>query len=469
MNTQFRIKKGIEVIDGNISIFYGKGVPDAASPKPIAELSNGDLYHDADTQRIYRYNGTAWVLSGILNRLGAGEFDGNYIDNVDDSGVNTFTKAVQDLDTQVKSQENAISLLVSGSNPQGFIFAITEDSVSFGSGVAGPVPLATQPIDADENIIPEDESVLFHTDGTKWIYNVTNSNWVKDSEFAPILKDMWAVKYDLPDRSGQELTALYIYTSTGFVKFGEVSNDVATAIGLSNTYAAAVGTVSTSDTVQSAIQKLDGNVGDRIYSAAKNVTNGESASAQIEEIDNAIGQRGAYTSENEITNDESVVASLDAIDIAIGDRNSYASNTKIVDNGDSVAAAIGKLDQAAGFAINTSSSSGALTAAYNRLNVNNALAVKWFVTVIETPISGKGAVYTSELIAIYRGAGTNENDIDYTEYGVVKIGDFDAEPAIVLGFSGGAVNIAVTANKAGSIVNVTVKGMLLGEFLNNIA
>jgi len=467
MQTQFRVKKGIEVVDGNISIFYGKGTPSASVPQAFSKLSNGDLYHDADTQSVYRFNGTSWVLSGVLNRLGNGAFNGNYVTNVDESG-NTFTKAVIDLDAKVKQNNEQIQMLTSGANPQGFIFAITGDSANFGNGAAGPVSVATQPSDADMTITPQDGDVMFHIDGTKWVYSAAGTNWVKSSEFTPVLKDMWAIKYDLPDRAGQELTALYIYTATGFVKFGEVSNDVASAIGISGSYIAGVGTVSSNDTVQSAIQKLDGNVGTRTYSGAKNVTNGESVSAQIEDLDNAIGQRGTYTEQNEITNSEAIVSSLDALDIAIGDRSSYASVPKIVGNGDTIAAAIGKLDQAAGFAVNAQSSSGAITASYNRLNANNAIGVKWFITVVETPVSGKGAVYTSELIAIYRGGGTDGTDIDYTEYGVVKVGEFDAEPAVVLGFSGANVNVAVTASKAGSTVNISVKGMLLGEFANNV-
>lgn len=463
MNTQFRVTKGIEIVDGNVSIFYGKGDPSSTNPQPFNKLANGDLYHDTNTQKLYKFNGTSWVLTGVINRLGDGLFDGFYVTNVDENGNNTFTKAIKDLDAAIKTNADQIQTLISGANPQGFVFAITSDSTNFGNAVAGPVPQAVTPSDADDAFSPSANDVMFHVDGTKWVFN--GAAWVKDTNFVNAEKDMWAIKHDLTNRSGQELTALYIYTTNGFVKFGEVTNDIATAIGLGAGYAAEKGIVSSADTVQQALQKIDGNVGTRVYSAPKNVTNGDSVSEQIEDIDTAIGSR-TYTSQFEITNNESVASSLDALDKAIGDRASYATYPKIVSNNDSLAVAIGKLDQAAGFAINEQSSSGAITASTTLRNIKNAIAIKWYVTIVETPTSGTGAVYASEIIAIYKGGGSSEDDIDYTEYGVVQIGSFDAAPSITLGYSGSNVNIAVTASKAGSVVNISVKGMILGEFAN---
>ena len=466
-NTQFRTKKGIEIVDGSVSIFYGKGAPSATVPQATAKLSNGDLYHNSDDQKLYRFNGTTWVLAGTVNRLGDGNFaNNNYITDVDDNGTNTFTKAISDLDARAKVNADQIATLVSGANPQGFAMAITGDTTNFGTAVAGPVAAAVQPSDANQTITPANGDILFCVDGTRWDFDGTN--YVKNTTNLVSVKDLWAIKYDLPDVAGQELTALYIYTATGFVKFGEVSNDIATAIGLGGSYAASAGIVSSSDTVQTALQKLDGNIGTRIISSPKVVTSGESASDQIADLDAAIGAR-TYTNDFEVADNESIAASIDKLDTAIGDRSAYASVPRIISNNDSLAVAIGKLDQAAGFAVDETSDTGALTASQERLNVNNAIGIKWYITVIETPVTGRGAVYCSEIIAIYQGAGSDDTYIDSTEYGIVQLGAFDSGPTITLGYSGTSVNIAVSASKAGSTVHVSIKGMILGEFTNNVA
>lgn len=467
--TQFRAKKGIEIVDGSTSIFYGKGVPTSSNPQATAKLSANDLYIDSETQKLYKFNGATWVLSGSFNRLGDGNFaNNNYITDVDDNGTNTFTKAISDLDAITKVNADQISSLVSGTNPRGFAFAITGDSTNFGNGVAGPVPVATVPSDSNQGSwSPQNGDALFHVDGTRWIYSSGSSTWVKDTVSVNAVKDLWAIGLDLTNPAGQELQALYVFTATGFVKFGEVSNDIASAIGISAGYTAGVGTVSSSDTVQSALQKLDGNIGSRNTTNQYNVTNAEALTSQIDDLDNAIGER-SYAQQYEVTDGESVALSIDALDQAIGDRSNYSSTPKVISNGDSLAAAIGKLDQASGFAVNVVSALGSITAAYNRQNANNGIAIKWYITVIETPTSGKGAVYASEIIAVYQGAGSSDSDVDSTEYGVVEIGTFDSGPSLTFGFSGVAVNIGVTAAKSGSTVHISVKGTILGEFTNNV-
>lgn len=77
----------------------------------------------------------------------------------------------------------------------------------------------------------------------------------------PVADDMFAVKYNMPDVAGQENQAIITYNGSMCIKVADADWGVANAIGLSGGYAAGPGDeiVSAADTVQSALQKIDGN------------------------------------------------------------------------------------------------------------------------------------------------------------------------------------------------------------------
>jgi hypothetical protein len=115
--------------------------------------------------------------------------------------------------------------------------------------------------------------------------------------------DAFLVKYYLPDSpDSQEATALVIYNGTDYVKIADVNWDLATGINLSSSYAAATGNPAPGDSVEAAIQKLDGNL-DALTSAvgiaqgASNMgaytnsflTANQSVKTNIQEISDAIG------------------------------------------------------------------------------------------------------------------------------------------------------------------------------------
>lgn len=72
--------------------------------------------------------------------------------------------------------------------------------------------------------------------------------------------DMFIVRNYLPDSpNAQEKQAVVLYNGTSFIKVSDFNWDIADGINLTSGYAAGNGSISSADTVNSAIQKLDGN------------------------------------------------------------------------------------------------------------------------------------------------------------------------------------------------------------------
>lgn len=328
---------GIRVIKltGGSSIYYGDFSNGSNLP---AGASSGDYAHDVSNGKVYSYNGTSWAETGfsvsiqqevdnIETAVGLNA-DGTFSSFVGTNYVDTSTtvkNAIELLDSQLAVVQRAL-------NPRGFAVAITGDTVNFGSGVTGPVAGATQPSDYDGGTdFVVDKSVqngdqLFCTDGTVWDYDSVNAQWVKNTSITHQANDLWLFRYDLPDSpAGQELAAQYFYDGTQFVKYGEVSNDIASAINLTTPYVAAPGTVSATDTVQSAIQKLDGNIQDGAYTRVSfaGVTTSQSVSATsrtakflVSVIDATIPSN-SYTSEVLVATDGNASGTADAAESSI--------------------------------------------------------------------------------------------------------------------------------------------------------
>jgi bacterioferritin-associated ferredoxin len=67
------------------------------------------------------------------------------------------------------------------------------------------------------------------------------------------------VSYDLPDVQHQERRSLYKYNGTTIEEVADFDEDSADTIGLTGSYSETNGSVSSDDTIEDAIEKLDGN------------------------------------------------------------------------------------------------------------------------------------------------------------------------------------------------------------------
>jgi len=143
--------------------------------------------------------------------------------------------------------------------------AATGDAIT-----AGARDLVSSPFSDDEGttMVAADftvgDLVLGGVGGTEALWEVTviSAPSVTFAAASPALAadDNFICANYLPDSDGsQENQAIVHFNGTDAIKMGDIDWDFATGINLSSGYAAANGTVSTADTVESAIQKLDGN------------------------------------------------------------------------------------------------------------------------------------------------------------------------------------------------------------------
>lgn len=109
------------------------------------------------------------------------------------------------------------------------------------------------------------DHIIFDADGTPVLYEVTATSGSDITLAAAALPlgdgDAFVVRHYLPDSpSSQEVSALVFYNGTTVEKIGDLNWNFADGINLAAGYAASSGNVDSNDTVQSALQKLDGNI-----------------------------------------------------------------------------------------------------------------------------------------------------------------------------------------------------------------
>lgn len=158
----------------------------------------------------------------------------------------------------------------SGSNSVTPIFsnkvvrAATNDTLA--AGTVDPSSLS----DNEDGLAAADftvgEFIIGDVDGTPVLYEVTNVSApnITIAVASPAMADNdgFIVRSYLPDAAGQENTAGVMYQNGSIIKLFDVDWSVATAISLSSGYSAVNGTVTIGDSVEVAIEKLDGNQAD---------------------------------------------------------------------------------------------------------------------------------------------------------------------------------------------------------------
>lgn len=141
--------------------------------------------------------------------------------------------------------------------------AATNDTVA--AGTVDPTSFSDNESGLDGNDFSVGEYLLGDVDGTPALFEVTVVTGAADITVAaasPALaeNDGLIVRRYLPDSpAGQENTAGVMFQSGAIVKLFDVDWSVATAITLSGSYTAVNGTVGSGDSVEAAVQKLDGN------------------------------------------------------------------------------------------------------------------------------------------------------------------------------------------------------------------
>ena len=134
---------------------------------------------------------------------------------------------------------------------------------------AGVRDVVVSPFSDDDGttLVPGDfvvgEYIISDADGSPALLEITNVSG-DDVTFAAAgtalaTEDTFVAKFYLPDPDGGENRAIVNYNGSVVVKLADIDWQFATGINLSGGYTPANGTVTSSDTVESAIEKLDGN------------------------------------------------------------------------------------------------------------------------------------------------------------------------------------------------------------------
>ena len=224
----FRAELGLHLTgensDSGVKVLFGSGAP-------AMDAEVGSLYLRTD-------DGTQW------RKIAAGAGAGNW----------EKVPVLADI-TQIKFRSEKVVALTTTAAPI--------------SG--GTIDLAAVPLAGDEGTLlvgadftPNVSHILFGHGGTEKLMKVSAvaGDVINLVDATPALSngDCFVVDAYLPDSpASQEGMALVCFNGSEYVKLGDVNWSYADGIGLAASYTAASGNVTSSDTVNSAIEKLDGN------------------------------------------------------------------------------------------------------------------------------------------------------------------------------------------------------------------
>ena len=280
----------------------------------------------------------------------------------------------------------------------------------------------------------------------------------------PVAQDMFAVRYNLPDPAGQENQAILTFDGTACIKVADVDFATATGIVLSGSYAAASGDPTAGDSVEAAIQKVDGNndAQDQVLGTSQGdtdlgtmggtgtvITDNNSVKGALEELDDQVTTNVANISTNagNIAANTSDIADLRTTTGTVDGDTDYGTFTGdlFADNQDGKALYQRiedlleelKVLEAAGITASTPVDS---------VPVATVSACKWLVEATEeaTPTNKKAL----EVYAVNNGSA-----VDDTVYARIRVGT-NFNLSVTVDLNGGNMRLNVASSTAGVSVRV---------------
>lgn len=420
----------------------------------------GDIStNGSDIDDLESYTGSAGASSPDYNQE-------NYVTDGD-----SLEEAISKLDAALQVVDN---IAATGVNWRSSIAAATGDVVL--TGVADyegsnhfsddDVPFWTHDmwLDGDEVL-----SLNATTSGIIYTWDDGADQWVETDVLEA--NDAVSVRYDFPDAPGsQEDGASYMMNAdeTEVIKIADFDLETAATIAISSGYTATSGTISSADSVESAIEKLDANAsnadsdidslesrvttneGDIFTNGGNISTNSGNISTNAGDIDDleaavgsATGLAGMdFTTENYVTDGTSTVAAISALDFALDATDTTASGlgadvTRIDTNVTNVDTAHDNLAAAVLKEATTAVAGTSTDTVVDTVPQAGNLGAKWFVIAYD----GSGNRYAAEIYAMHDGT----TSADLTEYAILTIGtklniDFDV--------SANGTNMSLTADNA---------------------
>lgn len=338
-------------------------------------------------------------LSKLDSAIGTDLANTNYAKN-----NQTVNQNISALDGQTKTNTDAISSLQSGQRwitPMRFI---TSENLTARSGLAQFIDDQTPytlPV-AGDRVVSTYDKKLYIASATAWGAGValaTNDTFFVDNDLLATV--------DI-----NEKTSVYNFNGTTIVRSASIDFETATTIALSATYTPATGNPVPSDSVESAIGKIDGNV-DALTSAmgvaqgntnlgavtgtgaTRLLTATETAKSALQKIANDNG--GTAGGSGDYTSNQSINANINAIDAVLTEAHKRIAVNNI--------------------------STDTLTTIDTLDMSGNIRFVEWDVTLIQSTTPANR--YSCKLRAI---ASTGGNDS--TEYAILTIGSTIANVAL---------------------------------------
>jgi hypothetical protein len=378
-----------------------------------------------------------------------GSYAPNYVTDGDDLelGVAKLDKGLQDVSSIANAGVSWRAFIagVTGDDPTGMVAAdapFSDDEAPLWTWATGEKVLSLNAASL---------GTVFEFDGSAWV----------DAGEPLTANQAVAVKHDLPDVGGtQEDGAAYKMNEAGdaIIKIADFDLETAASISLSTGYTSGSGDVTSTDTVESAIQKVDGNndAQDSVLGVAQGDTD-----------------LGSLTENNVIVSGDTVKNGLDELDIEAADVRNFIGKDADADDmpnyserdvevgglyspinvadGDDLELSIAKIDKAIqGISKSTKTSIDASTQKEVDFYFQTGnIGSKFIVFVWDG--SGSNA-YASEIYALHNNSG----EIDFTEYAILELGSIGSslDVSFEVISNAGMIYLVATNNQATS---VTVK------------
>jgi hypothetical protein len=300
------------------------------------------------------------------------------------------------------------------------------------------------------------EYILFGAGGTEVLAKISNIatdvlTFTYIGFSALSAGDTFVVKNYLPDSPGtQEAQAIVLFNGSAYIKIGDVNWDFATGINIAAGYTAASGNPSSADTVQSALEKIDGNV-DAINTLTGIVQGGTDLGVFTGTIipDSSTVKAALQALETK----EDALITLSGVASGAVDLGNFTGVT-IADNS-TVKVALQSLETS----VENIQVAGTLTAITTAQTVDSVLvdnygAVEWYVQI--TLDSAPARKVVQKLHAMHDGTtSADAANVDDTIFGKIQLGSgFNYTVSVDLNGSAGAqiMRLRVAATSA-----VTVK------------
>ncbi len=343
------------------------------------------------------------------------------------------------------------------------VVAGTNDTLSAGSGI-NPTSWSDNESGVDATNWVVGNHVLGDLNGAPALFRISaiasaTSITLVTATTAIADNDTFMVQAYLPDSpAAQEQQAIVHIPVAGSpaVKVSDVNWNFADGIGLASSYAQTNGSVSSSDTVNSAIEKLDGNQIDLISLSGVSqgaVNLGTFTGATIPDnqtVKQAL--QALETAQEEIDQNVNDLISLSGVAENSTDLGTFTGS--VIPDGSDIKEALQSLETAVESGITYSQNGVTGATVIDSVLVDVACAVKWYVYVREA--ANPSRVKAFEIWATHNGTpAADATQVDDTTYAKLKIGaNFDLTLAVSLNGSGTGQTIRLTAASSTAGVDV---------------